>query len=248
MTYNREHKGKSQLYWVSENVIANDFPPVESALRDPDGLLAIGGDLTAGRLLDAYQKGIFPWYNSGQPIMWWAPDPRCVFELDKINISRSLGKKLRKKYFTVTLNKAFEDVIIACSEPRKDHDETWISEEIINAYLELHKKGFAHSVECWLDNKLVGGLYGIAIDRVFFGESMFSRSSDASKVALVYLAEFLKAHSFRIIDCQIYSQHLHSLGASPMPRKLFDNLLKHYCCKSDSHSWAPAELFYKQIT
>ncbi len=244
MTYNREQKSKSQLYWVSENVIAHNFPPVGSALRDPDGLLAIGGDLSPERLLEAYQKGIFPWYNRGQPIMWWAPDPRCVFELNNISISRSLRKTLRKKQFTVSLNKAFKDVIIACSEPRKDHDETWISEEIITAYLQLHEKGFAHSVECWMENELVGGLYGIAIDRVFFGESMFTRKADASKIALVHLSEFLNRQSFRIIDCQIHSQHLQSLGAKPMPRRMFDNLLKHYCLNTEPHPWPCTELFY----
>lgn len=242
MTLNLYKRSDSQLYWVTENVIANDFPGLESALRDPDGLLAIGGDLSLPRILDAYHRGIFPWYNAGQPIMWWSPDPRCIIELKDIHVSRSLGKVLRQGRFVVTLNHNFEEVISQCAAPRQYTDETWITPELKQAFIHLHKTGYAHSVECWQDERLVGGLYGLAMGRVFFGESMFSRVSDASKVALVYLGRFLKQQNFRLIDCQIYSAHLRSLGAKPIQRKLFANLLSHYCQKTAHSDWHPMEL------
>jgi len=246
MTLNRNQKRESQLYWVSENIIASEFPELESALRDPDGLLAIGGDLSMSRLLDAYQRGIFPWYNEGQPIMWWSPDPRCVLELRDIRISRSLGETLRNKNFHVTLNNDFTQVIKKCSEPRPDSAETWITRDLMQAFINLHETGHAHSVECWFDEQLVGGLYGMAMGRIFFGESMFSHYSDASKVALVHLCRYLEKMKFRLIDCQVYSPHLRSLGAKPIPRKLFANLLKHYCPKPTQTNWQPMELVYDQ--
>lgn len=246
MTQNRNQKTESQLYWVSENIIASNFPELESALRDPDGLLAIGGDLSMSRLLDAYQRGIFPWYNEGQPIMWWSPNPRCVLELRDIRISRSLGKTLRNKNFRVTLNNDFKQVIKKCSEPRSDSAETWITRDLMQAFINLHEAGHAHSVECWLDEQLAGGLYGIAMGRIFFGESMFSHCSDASKVALVHLCCFLEKMNFRLIDCQVYSPHLRSLGAKPIPRKLFANLLKHYCHIQTQINWQPMKISYDQ--
>lgn len=202
-----------------------DFPDVELALHEPDGLLAVGGDLSVERLLSAYQHGIFPWYSEGQPILWWSPDPRMVLEPPDINISRSLAKKIRQQKFTVTFDQNFQDVIIECSRPRLEkgitQNETWILDEMIDAYIKLHEAGIAHSVECWLDGKLVGGLYGIAIGQVFFGESMFSRVSDASKIAFVYLTKQIEQWNFKLIDCQVYTSHLESLGAKMIHRKEF---------------------------
>ena len=205
------------------------FPDVELALTEPDGLLAVGGDLSVERLISAYQQGIFPWYSEGQPILWWSPDPRMVMEPKDIKISRSLSKTMRKQEFKVTFDKSFTEVITACSESRlekgKIQDETWILDEMIEAYVQLHEQGYAHSVECWLNGKLVGGLYGIAIGKVFFGESMFSRVSDASKVAFVSLANQLDKWGFNLIDCQVYTSHLESLGASMISRQQFISLL-----------------------
>ena len=225
-------KGQSvdnQLFWVADNTIAPDFPDVSRALRDPDGLLAIGGDLSVERLLHAYSLGIFPWYSEGQPVLWWSPDPRCVIEPGKIRVSRSLRKRIRKDEYRVTYNRAFEQVIRACARPRDAHSGTWITGEMMDAYLELHRRGHAVSVETWAGEKIIGGLYGVAIDRVFFGESMFSWKSDASKVALVHLSRTLQNMGFRLIDCQIHSNHLQSLGAIPMQRELFINILDNYC-------------------
>ena len=224
----------NQLYWVADNKIAPDFPDVDSALRDPDGLLAIGGDLSPSRLLDAYSKGIFPWYSEGQPILWWSPDPRCVIEPGQVKISRSLAKTLRKKKYRVSFNRDFESVIRKCAETRKDNSGTWITGEMMAAYVELHRRGYAVSLECWHEDELVGGLYGVVIDRIFFGESMFSRMTDASKVALVQLSRTVDDMGFRLIDCQVHSAHLQSLGATPMPRKLFNSALKNYAVSLSS--------------
>ena len=227
----------NQLYWVAENIIANGFPPVTSALRDPDGLLAIGGDLSPATLLDAYQRGIFPWYSSGQPILWWSPNPRCVLELDNLRISNSLKKTLRKGVYQVSFNRCFDQVIDACSQPRRENEDTWITRDMSYAYRQLHRLGHAISIETWRQGELAGGLYGVVIGRVFFGESMFSRQPDASKVALVHLIENLKQKQFRIIDCQVHSRHLQSMGATPMARDLFVNLLSHYCKPAVTYTW-----------
>lgn len=216
------------IEWLAEDP-AEPFPPVEQALLDPDGLLAVGGDLSPQRLLNAYQHGIFPWYTEGEPILWWSPDPRCVLFPEKLKISRSLRKTLRKKLFEVRMDTAFEAVMRACAENRPNQKGTWITEDILQAYVNMHQLGFAHSVECWQDGQLAGGLYGMAIGKVFFGESMFSRKTDASKVAMVYLCEYLKQHGFRLIDSQVYTQHLESLGAELIPRTRFVELLKQYC-------------------
>jgi len=234
---NKDQSGENHLYWVADNVIANDFPKVSSALRDPDGLLAIGGDLSMQRLLCAYKNGIFPWYSEGQPILWWSPDPRCVLQTANLRISRSLARTLRKQQFQVSYNQAFTDVIRACAEPRDLESGTWITNDMTQAYLALHKAGYAVSVECWQDAKLVGGLYGIAIGKVFFGESMFSRISDASKVALVNLTQTISDKGFKLIDCQVHSSHLQSLGAEPMQRELFVDILDKYCSDTDTVSW-----------
>ncbi len=230
----------NQIYWVADNVISSDFPDVERALTDPDGLLAIGGDLNSERVLDAYRRGIFPWYSQGQPILWWSPDPRCVLEPDKLLISRSLRKTLRKGSFRVTFNQAFPAVIKACGEPRRAGGETWITAEVLQAYTALHYAGHGVSVECWLGEHLAGGLYGLAIGKVFFGESMFSRANDASKVVLVHLAHAMRQRNFRLLDCQIHSEHLQSLGAVLMPRPRFTSILNRSCSRPETRDW-PAE-------
>ena len=220
-------------YWLNPEDSDAPFPPVERALRDPDGLLAIGGDLSPGRLLRAYRQGIFPWYGPGQPILWWSPDPRMVLEPTALKLSRSLRKSLRKGLFTVTLDEAFAAVMRGCAEPRADAQGTWITSDMERAYLRLHELGHAHSVEAWQDGELVGGLYGVALGRVFFGESMFTRRTDASKVAFVHLVRQLQAWGFVLIDCQVYTGHLASLGAVPIPRTRFSALLEEHACAPD---------------
>lgn len=201
------------------------FPPVE--LASPEGLLAIGGDLCSERLLEAYRHGIFPWYSEGQPILWWSPDPRAVLLPEKVKIARSLKKTLRRGVYGVTLDTEFEKVVRACAAPREHNRDggTWITPQMIDAYCRLHDQGYAHSVEAWSGDELVGGLYGVALGGVFFGESMFSRHADASKVALVILARQLAAWGYVQIDCQLPSPHLESLGATPIRRKDFLRLL-----------------------
>ena len=233
----RQASSESQLYWVAENVIRNDFPDVRTALRDPDGLLAIGGDLSPERLLHAYRRGIFPWYSQGQPILWWSPNPRCVIEPPSFRISRSLRKTLRRNPFRVTFNQAFDAVIAACAAPRANSPGTWITRDMNRAYRRLNESGHGLSVECWVGDRLAGGLYGVVIGRIFFGESMFSRETDASKVALVHLVRELDRRGFRLIDCQLHSQHLQSMGACPMPRDLFINILRHYCPLDTPRDW-----------
>ena len=215
------------------------FPDVELALSEPDGLLAVGGDLTIERLVTAYQQGIFPWYSEGQPILWWSPDPRMILIPNEIKISRSLAKTIRKQKFTITIDQDFENVIRSCSKPRFEkgqlQNETWILDDMISAYNNLHEAGYAHSVECWQDDKLVGGLYGIAIGKVFFGESMFSNISDASKTAFVFLSKQLEQWDFKLIDCQVYTSHLESLGAKLIPRQQFISLLQQYSLNQSKH-------------
>jgi len=197
------------------------FPPVETALADPNGLLAMGGDLSPGRLLDAYRHGIFPWFNPGEPILWWSPDPRMVLVPSEVRVTRSLAKRLRNAGFELRVDTAFADVMRACAEPREGAGGTWISPAMVAAYSRLFDAGYAHSVETWHDGRLVGGLYGVAIGRMFYGESMFSREPDASKVALVRLARQLQRWGFGLIDCQMETAHLASLGARTMPRAAF---------------------------
>lgn len=199
---------------------SDPFPPVESALREPNGLLAVGADLSAARLLDAYSRGIFPWYSEDEPLLWWSPDPRMVLAVGDLRVSRSLRRRIRSGVFTVTFDAAFEDVMIACGQVRRD-EGTWITPEMIEGYAELHRLGQAHSVEAWQAGELVGGVYGVAIGRMFFGESMFARATDASKVALAYLVRQLARWEFELIDCQMSTQHLASLGARDIPRREF---------------------------
>jgi leucyl/phenylalanyl-tRNA--protein transferase len=197
------------------------FPPVESAT--PEGLLAVGGDLSSARLVEAYRHGIFPWYNPGEPILWWSPDPRAVLYPPKLKISRSLHKTLRRGQFQVTFDNTFREVMLACAAPRAQYPGggTWITDDMVAAYCALHEQGIAHSVEVWHERQLAGGLYGVALGRVFFGESMFTRITDASKVALAVLARSLHARQFALIDCQLPSAHLNSLGAESVPRARF---------------------------
>ena len=198
-----------------------DFPPVNQAMDEPNGLIAVGGDLSPERLKYAYQAGIFPWFEEGQPILWWSPDPRCVLYPDELHVSKSLGKTLRKQPYKITLDKCFDQLVSYCSRSRKNSQGTWITQDIKLAYSHLHQLGIAHSVEAWSGEELVGGLYGIAMGSVFFGESMFSKKTDASKVALYHLIQKLKALSFTLIDCQVYNPHLESLGAKSIPRPVF---------------------------
>ena len=202
------------------------FPEVERALAEPNGLLAAGADLSLPRLLDAYRNGIFPWFGHDQPILWWSPDPRMVLFPAELKVSRSLARTLRNARFEVHADTAFDAVVEGCRQPRRGESGTWITEEMAEAYGTLHRAGFAHSVETWLDGKLVGGLYGVALGRAFFGESMFARVSDASKVALVALARQLQHWGFGVIDCQMNTAHLASLGAREIPRAEFTRRLR----------------------
>ena len=197
------------------------FPPVESALRSPNGLLAIGGDLSPERLLDAYRHGIFPWFNDDDPLLWWSPDPRMVLFPAEFKTSHSLRKTLRKQIYDIRADTAFESVMRACAAPRAGQDSTWIHEDMIAAYTALHRAGYAHSIEAWRDGELAGGLYGIAIGRMFYGESMFSRRADASKAALAHLCAQLKRWNFGMIDCQMRTSHLATLGAREISRSEF---------------------------
>lgn len=197
------------------------FPPPETALREPNGLLAAGGDLSAERIVAAYRQGIFPWFNPGDPILWWSPDPRMVLFPSEIRVSRSLRRALKKPDHEVRADTAFQQVMAACAAPRDPHGGTWIVPAMIAAYCRLHERGLAHSIEIWRDGELVGGLYGVALGRVFYGESMFSRIPGASKMALVHLARQLARWNFGLIDCQMETAHLASLGARAIPRSTF---------------------------
>jgi leucyl/phenylalanyl-tRNA--protein transferase len=206
------------LTWLGSG---QGFPPVEKALKEPNGLLAAGGDLSAPRLLEAYRRGIFPWYSRGEPLLWWSPDPRMVLHCDELKVSRSLGKSLRNKGYEVKVDTAFARVVKQCAAPRKGEAGTWLGADMQAAYLALHQAGQAHSFETWLDGDLVGGLYGVAIGRMFYGESMFSRATDASKVALVHLVSHLKERGFPLVDCQMNTPLLASMGAREIPRRTF---------------------------
>lgn len=215
------------LPWLDPRSPEQPFPPVTQALREPDGLLAVGADLHPRRLLNAYRQGIFPWYEQGQPVLWWSPDPRAVLFIREFRLRRSLRKRLRHAGLHVTLDRAFEPVMRACAEPRQGQPGTWITPEMIRAYVTLHRLGLAHSAEAWTaDGELAGGLYGLALGQVFFGESMFSRQSDASKIALATLACQLQRWGFRVIDCQQTTGHLLSLGAREIARADFVRLIE----------------------
>jgi len=206
-----------------EENLGSSFPKVETA--DENGILAIGGDLSPDRLLEAYQQGIFPWYNEDEPIIWWSPDPRFVIFPAEIKISSSMKKILSREIFRITYDQAFAEVIKFCGQPRKEEEGTWLTAEMLEAYLKLFELGYAHSVEAWQGDQLVGGLYGVSLGSCFFGESMFHKVPNASKAAFISFGEKLAANNFRIIDCQVYSDHLKSLGAREIPRKEFMKIL-----------------------
>ena len=208
--------------WLNPN---DPFPPLESALREPNGLLAAGGDLSPQRLIEAYRRGIFPWFSPGEPILWWSPDPRMVLFPAELKISRSLRKTLNKRAYEIRVDTAFRQVMEACAAPRDGHSGTWITPAMIEAYAELHRQGLAHSVETWVDGQLAGGLYGVSLGRMFYGESMFSRATDASKIAFVHLVRQLQRWGFGLIDCQMKTAHLAAFGAREIPRAEFGQRL-----------------------
>lgn len=211
----------TRLHWLDPRQPNQDFPDPSLALPDPNGLLAIGGDLSVTRLLNAYSAGIFPWFNPDEPILWWSPDPRCVFVPERVHVSHSLAKRIRRGDYALSFNRAFADTLSACAGPRRAGRGTWLGPEMRAAYLALHQRGIGHSVEVWRDGQQVGGLYGIALGRIFFGESMFSVETDASKLSLVHLARQLADWGFPLIDCQVASPHLMRLGAISMARADF---------------------------
>lgn len=212
-------------FWLDPGTPWDDFPDPRYAMRDPNGLLAVGGDLAPERLLAAYRRGIFPWYNAGQPVLWWSPDPRAVLYPEWLHVSRSLRKTLRRARLEVTVDRDFRAVMEGCAAPRRGESGTWITPEMLAAYTRLHDLGWAHSWEVRREGELVGGLYGVAIGRVFFGESMFSRVSDASKVALAHVC----AAGYALLDCQVESEHLARMGARAIPRTRFLAELERWC-------------------
>lgn len=212
---------------------SDPFPPVDAALTEPNGLLAAGGELTSARLIDAYKRGIFPWSGDDEPMLWWSPDPRMVLFVDELRVSRSLRKRIRAGAIRVTADLAFRDVVAGCAGPRRDDDGTWITADVATAYLDLHRRGHAHSIEAWSDGQLVGGLYGVSIGRMFYGESMFARATDASKVALAFLVRQLARWDFEMIDCQMSTSHLASLGAREISRDQFVSRLRILTKKPD---------------
>jgi len=210
-----------RLHWLDPRDPQQAFPDPRLAMRDPNGLLAIGGDLSSARLLRAYAQGIFPWFNPDEPILWWSPDPRAVLEPRRFHTSRSLAQRLRKQDFALTMNHAFRDVLEACAAPRARSRGTWLSPEMKQAYFQLHAQATAQSVEVWQHGRLAGGVYGVSIGRMFFGESMFSRIEDGSKIALHYLCRQLAVWNYELLDCQVSSPHLTTLGAVELPREEF---------------------------
>jgi leucyl/phenylalanyl-tRNA--protein transferase len=228
------------LVWLGDESDPEWFPAVDQALRDPPGLLAAGGDLRPSRLLAAYAHGVFPWYSAQQPILWWSPNPRMVLFPDEFKCARSLAKTLRNGPYTTRLDQAFGATIRACAGPRPSGSDTWLNADMIHSYERLHALGYGHSIETYQEDSLVGGLYGLQLGRVFFGESMFSRARDASKVAVARLVDECRARDIRLIDCQVASSHLASLGAREVPRSDFISLLREYVGREPSGRWAPA--------
>ncbi|KXO82375.1 leucyl/phenylalanyl-tRNA--protein transferase [Stutzerimonas stutzeri] len=223
------------LTWLKRDDLS--FPPLETALREPNGLLAAGGDLRPERLLAAYRHGCFPWYQEGQPLLWWSPDPRTMLFPDELHVSRSLRKRMRNGDYRVTFDTAFAEVIQGCAGPRSYADGTWITTPMQDAYVRLHEMGVAHSVEVWQQGQLVGGLYGLAMGELFFGESMFSRATDASKVGFVTLVERLREWGFALIDCQMPTRHLESFGARSIPRAAFAEALAMHLDRPNAADW-----------
>ena len=234
--------------WLSAMGSPQDFPEPSTALREPNGLLAVGGCLHPDWLLTAYSKGIFPWYEQGQPILWWSPNPRAVLFPAELHVSRRLRRTLRRTQLAVTADTAFERVVSACAEPRRYTSETWITPQMRAAYVELHKLGWAHSFEARDGERLVGGMYGVAIGSVFFGESMFSKETDASKIVFVRSVEFLRERGAKLIDCQVWSHHLKTLGARTLPREQFVAILRELCAsRSEPRSWQHEFAQYAKI-
>lgn len=231
------------ITWLDPSNPEAPFPDVEDALTNPEGLLAAGGDLSVTRLLHAYKRGIFPWYEDGQPILWWSPNPRGVIYTKDFKISTSLRKTLRKHTWTITFDGDFKKTVIACAAPRSYARGTWITNEMALAYTELHKQGFAHSIELWdSQERLVGGIYGVLIGRMFYGESMFSFQTNASKVALTYLISHLHSWGFPFMDCQLPSAHLASLGSVAISRKDYINIMYPLCNDKDVNlNWSMNE-------
>jgi leucyl/phenylalanyl-tRNA--protein transferase len=228
--------------WLGEHVDPDWFPPLDQALRDPPGLLAAGGDLNPTRLLAAYERGVFPWYSAQQPILWWSPDPRMVLFPDEFHISRSLRKTLRNGPYTTRVDQAFGATIRECAAPRRSGPETWLNADMICAYEELYALGFGHSIETYRGTQLVGGLYGVRLGSIFFGESMFSREKDASKVAMARLVDECLARDIRLIDCQVASSHLATLGAREVSRNEFVALLRRHARRAPSDRWVESAL------
>ena len=227
-----------RVVWLTADDPPTAFPPVDTALREPDGLLAAGGDLSPERLLAAYRRGIFPWYDDGQPLLWWSPDPRCVFLKDDLHLSRRLQRQLRRSTAEVRFNTAFDEVIRACAGPRRYQQGTWITDDMIDAYRELNASGWAHSIEVWQDDLLIA----------VFGESMFSRQANASKIALLVLDRLLDADEFGVIDCQVQSAHLVSMGASIVPRGQFADLLNTLCEPADPFgNWPDSPIMVPEL-
>lgn len=223
----------NRVAWLSSDDPPSAFPRIQSALREPNGLLAAGGDLSSDRLLHAYRNGIFPWYEEGQPILWWSPDPRCVLCPADYHVSSRLSRELPRSTATLTVNESFDEVICACAGPRRSEQGTWITRDMLDAYSVLHAEGWAHSIEVRQGEALVGGLYGLAIGKAFFGESMFSHKSDASKLALLGLTGILIDNDFSLLDCQVVSSHLLTLGATILPRSEFAAVLGIACDRPD---------------
>lgn len=219
----------NRIVWISPQDPPDAFPDIETALREPDGLLAAGGDLSTPRLLAAYRRGIFPWFDEGQPILWWSPDPRCVLRPDNFHLSRRVARGLRRSAAEIRFNTRFSEVVAGCAGPRPAQQGTWITPDMQAAYAGLHDEGWAHSIEVWEQGSLIGGVYGVAIGKVFFGESMFSRRSNASKYALLALSQALSGQRFELIDCQVASRHLMTLGSELMHRREFAAILARSC-------------------
>jgi len=211
----------SQITWLEDTNYK--FPDVSAALTEPDGLLVASERLTPELVIEAYTRGIFPWYSAGQPVLWWSPNPRCVLYPEKFHVSRSFRRTLNNSPFEIKTNTAFKEVMLACAAPRAEEAGTWITETMLSVYCELHDKGFAHSIECWHQNKLVGGMYGLILGDIFFGESMFSKKKDASKVAMFHLCTSIKPF---LIDAQVYSDHLETLGAEEIDRSNFTDIIR----------------------
>lgn len=230
-----------KVTWLDPADPPDAFPDVEAALHEPDGLLAAGGDLSSARLLAAYRAGIFPWYEERQPILWWSPDPRCVLRPEEFHVSRRLAQQMRRSSLSMQFNRRFSDVIEACAGPRRYQQGTWITDDMLAAYISLHEDGWAHSIEILDGARLVGGLYGLCIGRVFFGESMFSGEPNASKMALAGLASCMQEQNMPLIDCQVVSPHLTTLGATLIPRREFTRVLHDACSPASPWNDWPRE-------